>query len=54
MITVAIGRPTAKAMAIVDVIAESKSSSGCTLSGSDMDYSTLCFEAPGQVVLDDG
>jgi hypothetical protein len=41
-------------MAIVDVIAKSKSSWGCTLSSSDMDYSTPCLEAPGQVVLDDG
>jgi hypothetical protein len=48
MITVAIGRPTATAMAIVDVIAESKSSSGCTLSSSDMNYSTLCLEPLGK------
>ena len=54
MISVAIGRPTAKATAITDVIAESKSSSDCSLSSSDMAYSTLCLEAPGQVVLDYG
>jgi hypothetical protein len=47
MITAAIGRPKAKATAITDVIAESKSSSGCTLSSSDMAYTTLCLEAPG-------
>jgi hypothetical protein len=34
------------------MIAESKSSSGCTLSSSDMAYTTLCLEAPAQVVLD--
>jgi hypothetical protein len=39
MIAAAIGRPTAKATAIVDVIAKSKSSSGCTLSSLDMAYS---------------
>ena len=40
MITVAIGRPMAKATAITDMIAESKSSSGRTLSSSDMAYTT--------------
>jgi hypothetical protein len=40
MIAAAIGKPMAKATAIVDVIAKSRSSSGCTLSSSDMAYST--------------
>ena len=46
MITVAIGRPMAKAMAITDMIAESKSSSGRTLSSSDMAYTTTVFRGP--------
>ena len=44
MITVAIGRPMPKATAMTEMIAESKSSSGCTLSSSDMAYTKLCLE----------
>jgi hypothetical protein len=47
MITVAIGRPMPKATAMTERIAESKSSSGCTLLSSDMAYTKFCLEAPG-------
>jgi hypothetical protein len=41
IIATAIGKPMAKAAAIVDVNANSKSSAGCTLSRSGMAYSKL-------------
>jgi hypothetical protein len=40
MIATAIGKPIARAVAIVDAKANSRSSSGCTLSSSGMAYST--------------
>jgi len=40
IIATAIGKPMPRAVAIVDANANSKSSSGCTLSSSGMAYST--------------
>ena len=40
MIATAMGKPMPRAAAIVDANANSKSSSGCTLSSSGMAYST--------------